>query len=75
VADEIERALQFMKACGIDLHDDGALQGVDFYTSHEALILPYEQRSPPRLPDRRLVRLLGPHAWIGDRTRQIDGAT
>ena len=40
VADEIERALLFMKACGIDLHDDSALQGVDFYTSHEALILP-----------------------------------
>ncbi len=43
IADEIERALQFMKACGIDLFDDSALQSVDFYTSHEALVLPYEQ--------------------------------
>jgi 3-deoxy-7-phosphoheptulonate synthase len=75
VADEIERALQFMKACGIDLHDDGALQGVDFYTSHEALILPYEQALT------RQDSLTGDWydcsahlLWIGDRTRQLDGA-
>lgn len=75
VADEIERALQFMKACGIDLHDNGALQGVDFYTSHEALILPYEQALT------RQDSLTGDWydcsahlLWIGDRTRQLDGA-
>jgi 3-deoxy-7-phosphoheptulonate synthase len=75
VADEIERALQFMKACGIDLHDDGALQGVEFYTSHEALILPYEQALT------RQDSLTGDWydcsahlLWIGDRTRQLDGA-
>ena len=75
VADEIERALQFMKACGIDLHDDSALQGVDFYTSHEALILPYEQALT------RQDSLTGDWydcsahmLWIGDRTRDLDGA-
>ncbi|HEV3187044.1 MAG TPA: 3-deoxy-7-phosphoheptulonate synthase class II [Acidimicrobiales bacterium] len=75
IADEIERALQFMKACGIDLHDDSALQSVDFYTSHEALILPYEQALT------RQDSLTGDWydcsahlLWIGDRTRQLDGA-
>ena len=75
VADEIERALQFMKACGIDLHDDGALQGVDFYTSHEALILPYEQ-ALTRRTHSPATGTTAPRTclWIGDRTRQLDGA-
>ena len=75
IADEIERALAFMRACGIDLHDDNALQGVDFFTSHEALILPYEQALT------RQDSLTGDWydcsahlLWIGDRTRQLDGA-
>ncbi len=75
VADEIERALQFMKACGIDFQDDSALQSVDFYTSHEALILPYEQALT------RQDSLTGDWydcsahmLWIGDRTRHLDGA-
>ncbi|HUZ41355.1 MAG TPA: 3-deoxy-7-phosphoheptulonate synthase class II [Acidimicrobiales bacterium] len=75
VADEIERALQFMKACGIDLHDDDALQGVDFYTSHEALILPYEQALTRRDSLTGDFYDCSAHMlWIGDRTRQIDGA-
>jgi 3-deoxy-7-phosphoheptulonate synthase len=75
VADEIERALQFMKACGIDLHDDGALQGVDFYTSHEALILPYEQALTRRDSLTGDWYDCSAHLlWIGDRTRQLDGA-
>src|SRR5665213_2172585 len=75
IADEIERALKFMRACGIDMHDDSALQSVDFYTSHEALILPYEQALT------RQDSLTGDWydcsahmLWIGDRTRQVDGA-
>ena len=75
VADEIERALQFMRACGIDLHDDGALQGVDFYTSHEALILPYEQALTRRDSLTGDWYDCSAHMlWIGDRTRQLDGA-
>src|SRR5665213_29842 len=75
VADEIERALQFMKACGIDLHDDGALQGVDFYTSHEALILPYEQALTRRDSLTGDWYDCSAHMlWIGDRTRQLAGA-
>ncbi len=75
LADDINRALTFMRSCGIDLADDHALQGVDFYTSHEALILPYEQALT------RQDSLSGDYydcsahmLWIGDRTRQLDGA-
>jgi 3-deoxy-7-phosphoheptulonate synthase len=75
IADDIERALQFMKACGIDLHDDNALQGVDFYTSHEALILPYEQALTRRDSLTGDWYDCSAHMlWIGDRTRQLDGA-
>ncbi|HVA70931.1 MAG TPA: 3-deoxy-7-phosphoheptulonate synthase class II [Acidimicrobiales bacterium] len=75
IADEIERALQFMKACGIDLHDDSALQGVDFYTSHEALILPYEEALTRRDSLTGEWYDCSAHLlWIGDRTRQLDGA-
>lgn len=75
VADDIERALQFMKACGIDLHDDSSLQGVEFYTSHEALILPYEQALTRRDSLTGDWYDCSAHMlWIGDRTRQLDGA-
>ncbi len=75
LADEIERALAFMKACGIDLHDDSALQGVDFYTSHEALILPFEQALTRRDSLTGDWYDCSAHMlWIGDRTRQLDGA-
>jgi 3-deoxy-7-phosphoheptulonate synthase len=75
IADDIERALRFMKACGIDLNDDGALQGVDFYTSHEALILPYEQALTRRDSLTGDWYDCSAHMlWIGDRTRQLDGA-
>lgn len=75
LADDIDRAMTFMRSCGIDLADDHALQAVDFYTSHEALILPYEQALT------RQDSLTGDYydcsahmLWIGDRTRQLDGA-
>jgi 3-deoxy-7-phosphoheptulonate synthase len=75
IADEIERALQFMKACGIDLHDDSALQAVDFYTSHEALILNYEQALTRRDSLTGDWYDCSAHLlWIGDRTRQLNGA-
>jgi 3-deoxy-7-phosphoheptulonate synthase len=74
VAAEIDRALRFMSACGVD---DSSLHSVDFYASHEALVLDYERamlrldhsREVPRLFD-----LSGHFLWIGDRTRQLEGA-
>ena len=75
IASEIDRALRFMAACGIDLGAEEGLHQVDFFTSHEALILPYEECLT------RVDSLTGdPYdcsahmVWIGDRTRQLDGA-
>ncbi len=75
IATEIDRALRFMAACGIDLSTESALRQVDFWTSHEALILGYEEALT------RQDSLTGgwydcsAHLlWVGDRTRHLDGA-
>jgi len=75
IASEIDRALRFMAACGIDLAAEVGLHQVDFWTSHEALILPYEECLT------RVDSLTGDWydcsahmVWVGDRTRQLDGA-
>jgi 3-deoxy-7-phosphoheptulonate synthase len=75
VAAEIDRAMRFMKACGIDLTAEAALHQVDFYTSHEALVLGYEEALT------RKDSLTGDYydcsahmVWIGERTRQLEGA-
>ena len=75
LAAEIDRALRFMAACGIDLASEHKLHEVDFYTSHEALILGYEEALTRQdtLTDDWYdcsAHLL----WIGNRTRQLDGA-
>ncbi len=72
MAKEIGRALDFMKSAGIE-HD--AIKTVDFYSSHEALILPYEF-ALTRIDSRsELPYAVSAHfLWIGERTRQIDGA-
>lgn len=75
LADEIDRALAFMRACGVDLDQDHGLSSVDFFTSHEALILPYEQALTRRDSLTGDWYDCSAHMlWIGDRTRQIDGA-
>lgn len=71
IAAEIDRALGFMAACGVD---DDALRRVDLYSSHEALILEYEQALTRLEDDGRPYALSGHMVWIGERTRQIDGA-
>ena len=64
-----------MRACGIDLARRQRIQGVDFYTSHEALILPYEQALTRRDSLTGDWYDCSAHMlWVGDRTRQIDGA-
>ena len=63
LATEIERALDFVRACGIDVAQAQRLHRVDLWTSHEGLVLDYEEALTRQgLPDRRLVRLLGAHA-------------
>ena len=75
VADGIERALRFMAACGIDLGHESPLHAVDFYTSHEALILPFEEALTRRDSLTGDWYDCSAHLlWVGERTRQVDGA-
>jgi 3-deoxy-7-phosphoheptulonate synthase len=70
VAGEIDRGLRFMAACGVD---DASMHGVELFASHEALVLDYE-RAMLRLHDGRLYDLSAHFLWVGERTRQLDGA-
>jgi 3-deoxy-7-phosphoheptulonate synthase len=75
VADGIDRALRFMAACGIDLDSEQQLHEVDFYTSHEALLLGYEEALTRRDSLTGDWYDCSAHLiWIGERTRQPDGA-
>jgi 3-deoxy-7-phosphoheptulonate synthase len=75
LASEIERALRFMAACGIDLADEPQLHQVDFWTSHEGLLLEYEEALTRRDSLTGDWYDCSAHMlWIGERTRQPDGA-
>jgi 3-deoxy-7-phosphoheptulonate synthase len=75
LADRIAEALTFMEACGLTAEQTPQIREADFFTSHEALLLPYEQALT------RVDSTTGDWydcsahmVWIGDRTRQLDGA-
>ncbi|WP_420392850.1 class II 3-deoxy-7-phosphoheptulonate synthase [Acuticoccus sp.] len=75
LADRISETLAFMRACGIDPSTTPQLRSTDLYTSHEALLLGYEEAFT------RVDSLTGEYysttghmIWIGDRTRQPDHA-
>jgi 3-deoxy-7-phosphoheptulonate synthase len=75
LADRITEALTFMAACGLTADQTPQIREADFFTSHEALLLPYEQAMT------RVDSTTGDWydcsahmLWIGDRTRQLDGA-
>jgi 3-deoxy-7-phosphoheptulonate synthase len=75
LANEIDRALHFMRACGVETESNPALSQVDIYTSHEALILGYEEALTRQ--DTLTGRWYDCSAhmlWIGERTRQTAGA-
>ena len=73
-ADRIGEALDFMEACGVDPETVPQLQGTSFYTSHEALLLPYEQALTRRDSLTGDWYDCSAHMlWIGDRTR-FDGS-
>jgi len=74
LATRIDETLAFMQACGITSASTSQIRETDFYTSHEALLLPYEQALT------RVDSTSGDHyacsahfLWIGDRTRQPEG--
>jgi 3-deoxy-7-phosphoheptulonate synthase len=74
-ASEIERALAFMSACGIDLAATPQLHQVDVWTSHEGLLLDYEEALTRRDSITGDWYDCSAHVlWIGDRTRNLDGA-
>ena len=75
LAGRIDETLNFMGACGLTSISAPQIRETDFYTSHESLLLPYEQALT------RVDSTTGDHyacsahfVWIGDRTRQLDGA-
>lgn len=75
IAGEIDRALRFMAACGIDLSREATLHQVAFSTSHEALILGYEEALTRRDSLTGDWYDCSAHMlWVGERTRQVDGA-
>ncbi len=74
LADGIDRALRFMSASGLDT-DDAAMRQVDLYTSHEALLLGYEQALTRQDSITGDWYDCSAHMlWIGERTRELDGA-
>ena len=77
LAGRIEESLNFMRACGITPETARPLAETDFYTSHESLLLNYEESLTRRdtITDEKDWYATSAHMiWIGDRTRQPDGA-
>ncbi len=75
LAERIDETLAFMGACGINAQNTPSIHETRFYTAHEALLLPYEQALTRQ--DSLTGDWFGCSAhmlWIGDRTRQLDGA-
>jgi 3-deoxy-7-phosphoheptulonate synthase len=75
MASRIDECISFMEACGINDQNVRQMNETDFFTSHEALLLPFEEAMT------RVDSTTGEHhdtsahfVWIGDRTRQPDGA-
>ncbi|MCX8133917.1 MAG: 3-deoxy-7-phosphoheptulonate synthase class II [Roseococcus sp.] len=76
IATRIDETLSFMAACGMNSDNAPQIRETAFYTSHESLLLPYEQ-ALTRESSTHLGRTYACSAhflWIGDRTRQPDGA-
>jgi 3-deoxy-7-phosphoheptulonate synthase len=77
LADEIKRTVEVNELLGMTAENSLALRTTSFYTSHEALLLSYEQaltRRDEAMGSGDYVATSGHLLWIGDRTRQPDGA-
>lgn len=75
LAQDIDASMTYLRSCGIDPLTSPEVNDLDFYTSHEALLLPYEE--PLTRFDHATQQwydLSGHLLWIGDRTRQPNGA-
>jgi 3-deoxy-7-phosphoheptulonate synthase len=75
LAQDIDRALVFMRACGVDVDREQTMHSVEFFASHEALLLDYEAALTRYDEERGAAYDLSGHmVWIGERTRDLDGA-
>ena len=75
LAVEIENAIAFIKSCGMNFENTRSLNEVDFFTSHEALVLEYEQSLTREDSLTGKIYDCSAHTvWLGDRTRRLDGA-
>jgi len=75
MANRIDECLTFMEACGINDQNVRQMNETDFYTSHEALLLPYEE-ALTRIDSTsgQWYDVSAHMLWVGDRTRQLEGA-
>lgn len=75
IAHRINECLSFMEACGLHLDAMEQLRDAQFYTSHEALLLGYEEALTRKDEETGAFYDCSAHMlWIGDRTRDLDGA-
>ena len=77
LANEIKRTVEINALLGMTAEKNLEMRTTSFYTSHEALLLPYEQaltRKDEAMGSGEYVATSGHFLWIGDRTRQVDGA-
>ena len=75
MTDQIGEALRFMRACGVTPENTASLRSTSFFTSHEALLLGYEQAlTRKEQATGEWYATSGHFVWIGDRTRQPDHA-
>ena len=75
MANRIDECIAFMEACGINDQNVRQMNETEFYTSHEALLLPYEE-ALTRIDSTsgKWYDVSAHMLWVGDRTRQLDGA-
>ncbi len=75
VAIKIKESLEFMNALGINSDNTPQLKEINFYTSHEGLLLPYEEALLRTRQDSEEIYATSAHMiWIGDRTRFKESA-
>ncbi|KAJ3216495.1 hypothetical protein HDU67_009362 [Dinochytrium kinnereticum] len=74
ILDRLHDALDFMRTIGADEQQENTLKSVDMFMSHEGLLLDYEQQLTRKGVDGKHYNFGTHFLWIGDRTRQLDGA-
>ncbi len=75
LVEDLEKSLSFMKACGIDSSNTSSIKEIDMFTSHEALLLNYEEALTRKSSENQKYYDCSAHfLWIGERTRGIDDA-